>query len=137
MQLPQGRYLALFCGPALSLGMDGGVLFHSATVWQERNEHSLLRGFEDEIPGYLLNDKIRNVLEKLSLDRHGTLRNQHLCYEALAREQLIPNQEQPILREGEKCAKNWRSRELDSERHSFSSAAGVGGKDDRPMVGPR
>lgn len=86
--------------------MDGGVLFHSATVWQERNEHSLLRDFEDEIPGYLLNDKIRNALEKLSLDRHDTLRNQHLCYEALASEKLIPKEELPILREWEQmCEK--------------------------------
>ena len=31
------------------------ILFHNATVFQERNEHSLIRDFEEEIPGYLNN----------------------------------------------------------------------------------
>ncbi len=34
------------------------ILFHNSTVWQERNEHSLLKDFEDEVPGYLNNSKI-------------------------------------------------------------------------------
>ena len=39
------------------------ILFHRATVTQERNEHNLLKDFEDEIPGYLNNEKIRQLLE--------------------------------------------------------------------------
>ena len=34
---------------------DWPVLFHAATVYQERNEHDLLRDFRDEIEGYLHN----------------------------------------------------------------------------------
>jgi hypothetical protein len=33
-----------------------GVVFHASTVYQERNAHRLLRDFEDEVPGYLLNE---------------------------------------------------------------------------------
>ncbi len=43
------------------------ILFHQATVYQERNEHSLLRDFEDEVPGYLHNGAIRTALEALEL----------------------------------------------------------------------
>jgi len=74
-----------------------GVVFHAATVFQERNVHDLLRDFADEVPGYLLNDKIRLSLEGCRLERHDTLRNLSLCYEALVREQLLPPEELPIV----------------------------------------
>lgn len=41
------------------------ILFHKSTVWQERNEHSLLKDFKDEIPGYLNNASICSALENL------------------------------------------------------------------------
>ena len=41
--------------------------FHKATVYQVRNEHDLMRDFEDEIPGYLHNEKIRAALDALAL----------------------------------------------------------------------
>jgi len=47
------------------------VLFHEATVVQERNAHNLLRDFEDEVPGYLGNTRIWQLLESLQL-RGGT-----------------------------------------------------------------
>ncbi len=43
------------------------ILFHSPTVYQERNEHNLLRDFEMEIPGYLNNDRIINSLIETEL----------------------------------------------------------------------
>ena len=43
------------------------VLFHDATVWQERNQHNLLKDFEDEIPGYLNNYKICSELSNLNI----------------------------------------------------------------------
>jgi hypothetical protein len=43
------------------------VLFHSADVWQERNEHNLVKDFEEEVPGYINNDQIRKSLEDLDL----------------------------------------------------------------------
>lgn len=43
------------------------VLYHSPTVYQERNEHNILKDFEDEIPGYLNNNKIIQTLCNLDL----------------------------------------------------------------------
>ena len=43
------------------------VSFHSASVWQERNVHNLLRDFEDEIPGYSNNAKITSALAALKI----------------------------------------------------------------------
>ena len=38
-------------------------------MWQERNEHDLMRDFADEVPGYLNNDRIRGTLEALTLEK--------------------------------------------------------------------
>ena len=43
------------------------VLFHEPTVWQDRNEHDLMRDFADEMPGYLNNERIRRTLEDLPI----------------------------------------------------------------------
>jgi len=43
------------------------ILYHSPTVYQERNEHNILKDFEDEIPGYLNNFKIMQTLIDLDL----------------------------------------------------------------------
>lgn len=43
--------------------MGGALIFTSPTVYQDRNEHDLIRDFEDEVPGYLGNERIRDVLE--------------------------------------------------------------------------
>ena len=43
------------------------VLFKSPDVFQDRNEHSLMRDFTDEIPGYIHNRAIGTHLEKLKL----------------------------------------------------------------------
>lgn len=51
------------------------ILFHSADVWQERNEHSLLKDFEDEVPGYLNNYRMCKALSELEL-KDGV---QHIC----------------------------------------------------------
>lgn len=53
------------------------VLFHGPTVWQERNDHNLMRDFEDEVPGYLNNSAIREALESLSLQKRLFPRHQH------------------------------------------------------------
>jgi hypothetical protein len=48
------------------------LVFRSATVVQERNEHNLMRDFSDEVDGYLSNDRIANCLTAL-LDSHRGL----------------------------------------------------------------
>jgi len=69
------------------------------TVWQERNEHNLMRDFADEIPGYLYNDRIRRTLEDLSLDSgvENIGSNLRRCYEALIAIETIGSAELPLL----------------------------------------
>lgn len=64
---------------------DANLVFHDATVWQERNEHNLLKDFNDEVPGYLNNEKIRKTLEDLSLLSGWGNSGENLvrCYNAL------------------------------------------------------
>ena len=62
-----------------------GILFHEATVWQERNEHNLMRDFEDEVPGYVQNRAIMETLVSLKLDPspESICLNLSTCYESL------------------------------------------------------
>jgi STELLO glycosyltransferases len=75
------------------------VLFHEATVWQERNEHNLMRDFAEEVPGYLNNGRIREALENLplapGLDRIPD--NLRSCYKTLVELELIGPEELPLL----------------------------------------
>lgn len=75
------------------------ILFHKATVWQERNEHNLMRDFEEEIPGYLNNNSIRATLESLEL-KPGTdaiYDNLKKCYEALIENGWVGAAEMKLL----------------------------------------
>jgi hypothetical protein len=75
------------------------VLFHEATVWQERNEHSLLKDFEDEIPGYLNNAKICQLLQDLDLKSgvNNIKENLHRCYRSLTENKFIGAEEMPLI----------------------------------------
>ena len=61
------------------------ILFGEATVFQERNEHNLMRDFEDEIPGYLHNRKIAETLAAIGVKTGVAAihENLYLCYERL------------------------------------------------------
>ena len=76
-----------------------GILFHEPTVWQERNEHNLMRDFRDEVPGYLHNAAIREALAGLRLapgvERLGE--NLLVCYEKLVEMSLVGSEELPLL----------------------------------------
>ncbi len=71
------------------------IAFREATVFQERNVHSLIRDFKDEVPGYLNNIKIVEILSDLPLsdspDRVGE--NLRMCYEKLVEAEIISPQE--------------------------------------------
>ena len=75
------------------------VLFHEASVWQERNEHNLMRDFRDEVPVYLKDREIGTILEKLDLPAGAQHvgANLHRCYEALAAASIIDPREIPLL----------------------------------------
>jgi hypothetical protein len=79
---------------------EWAVLFHGATVEQARNEHSLMRDFRDEIPGYLNNAAIAEALEATCL-RPGPdhlAENLFTCYEQFIRLGLIDAAELNLLR---------------------------------------
>lgn len=75
------------------------ILFHEPTVWQERNEHNLMRDFADEVPGYLHNDRIRQTLEDLPLSGGVESMTQDLrrCYEAMVGLEVVGGAELPLL----------------------------------------
>lgn len=62
-----------------------GVAFHAPEVAQERNTHNLLRDFQEEVPGYLNNQKIVDLLADLQLCRGqaAVAGNLRVCYERL------------------------------------------------------
>jgi hypothetical protein len=76
------------------------ILFHEATVWQERNEHNLLRDFEDEIPGYLNNAKICSELGNLNLKagKENLLDNLITCYDMLCDKGFVGMDEKQLIR---------------------------------------
>ncbi|MCX6903415.1 MAG: STELLO glycosyltransferase family protein [Verrucomicrobia bacterium] len=75
--------------------LNGAVTFHAPEVVQDRNQHNLLRDFQDEVPGYLANDRIRGLLQGLSLagGRSAVGENLQRCYELLVAEGIFPKKE--------------------------------------------
>jgi hypothetical protein len=75
------------------------ILFHEPTVWQERNEHNLMRDFRDEVPGYLHNTAICDSLAGLSL-KAGVAHlaaNLRACYGRLVEHKWVGEQELELL----------------------------------------
>lgn len=79
--------------------MGRKLAFRDATVFQERNEHSLIRDFKDEIPGYVNNARIVEILEGLSLssDLNSCAENLGKCYEALIAAGIVPAHEMKLV----------------------------------------
>jgi hypothetical protein len=76
------------------------VLFHSSTVRQERNDHSLIKDFEDEVSGYVNNSRIVSTLTHLPLKEGvenlcGNLLN---CYHALIDLSVIDKREIALVK---------------------------------------
>jgi hypothetical protein len=75
------------------------ILFHEPTVWQERNEHNLMRDFKDEVPGYLHNAAICDALAALNL-KPGVAHlreNLRACYENLVEHKWVGEPELELL----------------------------------------
>lgn len=73
--------------------------FESPLVRQDRNDHSLLKDFADEIPGYLNNAKICRALEGLDLRKgvESIPENMRRCYKSLVDNGWIGRDEMPLL----------------------------------------
>ncbi len=71
------------------------VAFGQATMFQARNEHSLVRDFADEIAGYLNNARIMELLSdiRLSDDPNQIGPNMRICYERLVEAQIVSQEE--------------------------------------------
>jgi hypothetical protein len=79
--------------------LGGVVTFHAPEVLQRRNPHNLLKDFEDEVPGYLGNEGIVRLLEKLPLKpgKGAVGSNLYRCYSALIEKNIISPKELPLL----------------------------------------
>jgi len=76
------------------------IAFLPSTVKQVRNEHSLMRDFEDEIPGYIQNKKIIDLLSRRAETLHPSMGLANIVRElwsALNIEGIIPDVEMNIL----------------------------------------
>jgi len=76
-----------------------GILYHPPEVTQDRNPHDLMADFIDEVPGYISNAKIAQILESLSL-KPGIdflLTNFYSCYEALVKHLIFPKEELALV----------------------------------------
>lgn len=76
-----------------------GLLFVGPTVWQERNEHNLLKDLEDELPGYLHNAHICTVLENLDIKSGPRYISENMmrCYRALVEIGMVGVKELNLL----------------------------------------
>lgn len=87
---------------AQRIGWENGwsLLFQSPTVFQDRNEHDLMRDFAEEVPGYLNNDRIRLALEDLPLQPGvGHIPDNLMrCYELLVALDLVHRDELALVR---------------------------------------
>ncbi|CCG98780.1 hypothetical protein FAES_0769 [Fibrella aestuarina BUZ 2] len=75
------------------------ILFHNATVWQERNEHNLMRDFEDEVSGYTQNRQICLDLAALDLPEGTEHIHENLltCYRLLTEKGYVGKAEMPLV----------------------------------------
>jgi len=83
-------------------GANGwSILFREATVVQDRNDHNLMRDFEDEISGYLGNRRIAEQLDGLDIEPGADLltmgENLRRCYRALVEGGHVGEAELPLL----------------------------------------
>ncbi len=76
------------------------VLFKGPDVYQQRNEHNLMKDFADEVPGYLNNRKIGAQLDALKLEAGPEAVGENLirCYQEMAKLDLVPEKEIALVR---------------------------------------
>jgi hypothetical protein len=76
------------------------ILYHEPTVWQERNEHNLMKDFEDEISGYTNNFNICKELQNINLKagQENIYTNLITCYQKLIDITVIGKEEMILLK---------------------------------------
>lgn len=80
---------------------DLNIMFHGPDARQDRNEHLLLRDFEQEVPGYINNNKLVEHLANAHLQKgrslSTSLANLQICYETLVANRILPKTELPLV----------------------------------------
>jgi hypothetical protein len=78
---------------------DWPITFHTSTVRQERNAHSLMSDFSDEIVGYVNNFQIMEKLNALPLasGQENIPYNMRQCYQELIGLGVIGTEEMALL----------------------------------------
>ena len=68
-------------------------------MYQERNEHSLIKDFQDEVSGYLNDKKIIQILtnEELKTGNEHIRENLLRCYRILVEKNILQKEELPIV----------------------------------------
>ncbi|MBI4707204.1 MAG: DUF288 domain-containing protein [Candidatus Omnitrophica bacterium] len=85
-----------FIAQAVMWSMDWLLSFHSSTVYQERNIHNLLKDFDQEIPGYLKNQLIIDILNTVHFS--GSVGNRlYQAYESLSKERIVERKELKLV----------------------------------------
>jgi len=76
------------------------VLYHEPTVWQQRNDHNLMKDFEDEISGYINNANICKELQDLTLKsgKENIFENLITCYQKLIDINVIGKEEMGLVK---------------------------------------
>ena len=88
-----------FVAQAIAWANGWAILFHEPTMWQERNEHNLMRDFQQEVEGYLRNREFCQALQNLDLapgvDKLSD--NMRICYEKLVSLSIFDKRELNLL----------------------------------------
>jgi len=85
-----------FIAQRIAWTCDWNILYHSPTVYQERNKHNILKDFEDEIPGYINNFKIMKTLQELDLKhrQENIYENLITIYKIMVKKKWIYNKKE-------------------------------------------
>jgi hypothetical protein len=88
-----------FVAQRIAFENEWAVLFHEPTVYQDRNEHDLMKDFADELPGYMNNSRIYKELESLELEagEEKITANLIKCYQKLIELGLVDAKEMHLL----------------------------------------
>ncbi|WP_136468916.1 DUF288 domain-containing protein [Flagellimonas onchidii] len=70
---------------------------NEATVYQERNEHNLMKDFEQEIPCYLYAERTVEIVKKAIKSNHTIATNLMNAYQALEKNNIVSSRELHVL----------------------------------------
>jgi len=88
-----------FVAQKLMTQFDACLVITEPTVFQKRNQHNLMRDFEEEITGYLGYTRFVRILSDLDLSARtdSLLHNLKIVYDVLIREGFFTQDEGPLL----------------------------------------